>query len=298
MEKDKKDELPQLQWFPGHMKKAERLIRENLKLVDVAVELLDARIPAGSQNPLLSEIIGDKPRLVVLNKSDLADPKVTKEWLAYFKAQGAAAVAVDATKGSGLKELTRRIEELARPKTEKLVRSGARARAARCMILGIPNVGKSSLINRLAGSARTKTENRPGVTRAKQWIKIGRSLELLDMPGVLWPKFEDPQVGLHLAFTGAINDDIYDREEVAALLLTTLRRDYGASLAARFSLNLDDFSTGVELLEAIGRKRGALIKGGMVDMEKATVAVLAEFRAGKLGRVTLERPKQGGEEDA
>ena len=288
MEEKEKDGLPNLQWFPGHMKKAQRLIEENLKLVDVALELLDARIPYSSANPMLAEIIKDKPRLVALNKSDLADPIMTKAWLAYFREQGMAAVSIDSLNGKGMKQLVKLAEDLARPKTEKLVAKGGKARAARCMILGIPNVGKSSLINRLAGSVKAKAADKPGVTRAKQWIKLGSNLDLLDMPGILWPKFEDMTVGLKLAFTGAINDDIYDREKVTALLLETMRRDHPERLVERFKFKDELPETGLELLDAVGRKRGCLVKGGVVDLEKAQNIVLNEFRAGKLGLVTLD----------
>ena len=288
MEELTKDDLPNLQWFPGHMKKAQRLIEENLKLVDIIIELLDARIPYSSANPMLAEIIKDKPRLVALNKSDLADPAMTKAWLAYFKGQGMAAVSIDSLNGKGMKQLVKLAEDLARPKTEKLVAKGGKARAARCMILGIPNVGKSSLINRLAGSVKAKAADKPGVTRAKQWIKLGSNLDLLDMPGILWPKFEDMTVGLKLAFTGAINDDIYDREKVTALLLESLRRDHPERLTERFKFKGELPETGLELLEVVGRKRGCLVKGGVVDLEKAVNIVLTEFRSGKLGPVTLD----------
>lgn len=288
MEELTKDDLPNLQWFPGHMKKAQRLIEENLKLVDIIIELLDARIPYSSANPMLAEIIKDKPRLVALNKSDLADPAMTKAWLAYFKGQGMAAVSIDSLNGKGMKQLVKLAEDLARPKTEKLVAKGGKARAARCMILGIPNVGKSSLINRLAGSVKAKAADKPGVTRAKQWIKLGSNLDLLDMPGILWPKFEDMTVGLKLAFTGAINDDIYDREKVTALLLESLRRDHPERLTERFKFKGELPETGLELLDAVGRKRGCLVKGGVVDLEKAVNIVLTEFRSGKLGPVTLD----------
>ncbi|MBR6710495.1 MAG: ribosome biogenesis GTPase YlqF, partial [Selenomonadaceae bacterium] len=236
IDKNEKKDLPSLQWFPGHMKKAQRLIEENLKLVDVAAELLDARIPVSSANPMLQEILAGKPRVVVLGKSDLADPAMTKAWIRHYRAQGIPAVAVDAVQGKGTKQLVKLIEELARPKTEKLVSQGARPRAARVMILGIPNVGKSSLINRLAGAARTKTEDKPGVTRAKQWIRLGKNLELLDTPGILWPKFEDPLVGLKLAFTGAIKDEIYDLEQVSCLLLEALAVQHPEHLKERFKL--------------------------------------------------------------
>ena len=292
MDKEERNDLPGIQWFPGHMKKAQRLIEENLKLVDVVIELLDARIPASSANPMLAEIIKDKPRLIALNKSDLADPVSTKRWLAYFRSQGIPAVVIDSVKGRGMKQLVAKAEELARPKTDRFVKAGGRPRAARCMILGIPNVGKSSLINRLAGAVKAKAADKPGVTRAKQWIKIGAALDLLDTPGILWPKFEDQTVGLKLAFTGAINDEIYDREQVTALLLSVMRRDYPERLQERFKFKGEMPEDGLALLEAIGRKRGCLVKGGVVDLEKAQNIVLTEFRSGKLGLVTLDEVPQ------
>ena len=288
IDNEAKKDLPGIQWFPGHMKKAQRLIEENLKLVDVVIELLDARIPASSANPMLADIIKDKPRMIALNKSDLADAATTKKWLDYFKTRGIAAVAIDSVKGKGMKQLVKAAEDLARPKTDKFVSKGARPREARCMILGIPNVGKSSLINRLAGAAKAKTADKPGVTRAKQWIKIGSNLDLLDTPGILWPKFEDQTVGLKLAFTGAINDDIYDRQQVTVLLLDVLCRDYPERVIERFKFKTELPGSGLELLEAIGRKRGCLVKGGMIDLEKAQNIVLNEFRAGKLGNVSLD----------
>lgn len=297
MKNTEKTSTPLIQWFPGHMKKAQRLIEENLKLVDVVIELLDARIPSASANPMIAEIIKNKPRMIALNKADLADSASTKKWLAYFKAHNVPAVAIDANHGKGMKQLVAAAEELARPKTEKFVAKGARPRAARCMILGIPNVGKSSLINRLAGAVKAKTADKPGVTRAKQWIKIGSNLDLLDTPGVLWPKFEDQTVGLKLAFTGAINDDIYDREQVVVLLLDIMRRDYPERLTERFKLK-EMPDTGYELLETIGKKRGCLLKGGIVDTEKAQNIVLTEFRSGKLGLISLDSvPLANAEED-
>ena len=280
-------DIPSLQWYPGHMRKAERLVKENLKLVDVVVELLDARIPLSSANPVLREIVGGKPRLIVLNKADLADETATRAWVKYFAAQGIAAIPVDAVQGRGVKELVQAIAKCAKPKTDKLVQHGAKARAARCMILGIPNVGKSSLINRLSGGSKTKVENRPGVTRAKQWIRLGAQLELLDMPGILWPKFEDQQAALHLAFTGAINDNVYDVASVVLLLLDTLRRAYPSALIERYRLE-GALPSGIDLLEEIGRKRGCLRAGGKIDYEKAEQIVLTDFRSGRLGRVTLD----------
>ena len=287
MENNNIIDIPILQWYPGHMRKAERLVKENLKLVDVVVELLDARIPLSSANPVLREIVGDKPRVIVLNKADLADEAATRAWVKYFAEQELVAVPVDAVKGRGIKELVQAIAKCAKPKTDKLVQHGAKARAARCMILGIPNVGKSSLINRLSGGTKTKVENRPGVTRAKQWIRLGAQLELLDMPGILWPKFENRQAALHLAFTGAINDNVYDVASVVLLLLNTLREESPADLVARYRLE-GDLPSGTELLEEIGRRRGCLRAGGKIDYEKAEQIVLTDFRSGRLGRVTLD----------
>ena len=287
MENNNIIDIPSLQWYPGHMRKAERLVKENLKLVDVVVELLDARIPLSSANPVLREIVDDKPRVIVLNKADLADEAATRAWVKYFAEQELVAVPVDAVKGRGVKELVQAITKCAKPKTDKLVQHGAKARAARCMILGIPNVGKSSLINRLSGGSKTKVENRPGVTRAKQWIRLGAQLELLDMPGILWPKFEDQQAALHLAFTGAINDNVYDVASVVLLLLDTLRIAYPSALIERYRLE-GELPSGVELLEEIGRKRGCLRAGGRIDDEKAQQIVLTDFRSGRLGHVTLD----------
>ena len=289
-ENDRKNDLPIIQWYPGHMKKARELVEENLKLVDVVVELLDARIPAASSNPMLREIIGDKPRVVALNKRDLADENMTRRWLEHFRAKKIPAVALDSVSGKGMKELLTLIEREAKYRTERLVSKGVAARKARVMILGIPNVGKSSLINRLAGAAKAKTADKPGVTRAKQWIRIGADVDLLDTPGILWPKFEDPRVGLKLAFTGAVNDEIYDLESVAHLLLATLRRDHQERLQERFKFKEALPETTEGLMDAIGRKRGCLLKGGRIDFEKVQHSLLAEFRMGKFGKISLDVP--------
>ena len=289
-ENDRKNDLPIIQWYPGHMKKARELVEENLKLVDVVVELLDARIPAASSNPMLREIIGDKPRVVALNKRDLADENMTRRWLEHFRAKKIPAVALDSVSGKGMKELLTLIEREAKYRTERLVSKGVAARKARVMILGIPNVGKSSLINRLAGAAKAKTADKPGVTRAKQWIRIGTDVDLLDTPGILWPKFEDPRVGLKLAFTGAVNDEIYDLESVAHLLLATLRRDHQERLQERFKFKEALPETTEGLMDAIGRKRGCLLKGGRIDFEKVQHILLAEFRMGKFGKISLDVP--------
>ncbi len=290
MENDRKNDLPIIQWYPGHMKKARELVEENLKLVDVVVELLDARIPAASANPMLREIVGDKPRIVALNKKDLADEKMTKRWLAYFRAQKLPTAALDSVTGKGMKELLALIEKAAKYRTERLVSKGVAARKARVMILGIPNVGKSSLINRLAGAAKAKTADKPGVTRAKQWIRIGADVDLLDTPGILWPKFEDPAVGLKLAFTGAVNDEIYDLENVAHLLLAALRRDHPERLRERFKFKEMLPASTEELMEAVGRKRGCLLKGGRINFEKVQHILLSEFRMGKFGKISFEAP--------
>lgn len=290
--------LPTVQWFPGHMTKARKIITDNLKLVDVVIELLDARIPYSSANPMLKEIIADKPRVIALNKADLADPAITRQWIASFKAHGIKAVSVDAMTGKGTKQLVAITEELARYKTDKLLSKGAiKPRAARVMIIGIPNVGKSSLINRLAGAARTKTADKPGVTRAKQWIRIGKNLELLDTPGILWPKFEDMTVGLKLSFTGAINDEAVDREQVVGVFLETMGKLYPQRLRERYKLDGELPAEPMDLLELIGRKRGCLLKGGIIDTEKAQRIVFTDFRSGKLGLVSLDVPEKTAESE-
>ena len=284
--------LPTVQWFPGHMTKARKIITENLKLVDAVIELLDARIPYSSANPMLQEIISGKPRVVALNKADLADPVITRKWVDYFTQQGIKAVSIDSMTGKGTKQLVQAVEDMAREKTEKLLSRGViKPRAARVMILGIPNVGKSSLINRLAGAVKAKAADKPGVTRAKQWIRIGKNLELLDTPGILWPKFEDMTVGLKLAFTGAINDEAIDREQVVAVFLETMAKLYPERLRERYKLIDELPEQPMELLKLVGRKRGCLVKGGAVDLDKAQRIVFTDFRSGKLGVVSLDVPE-------
>ena len=284
--------LPTVQWFPGHMTKARKIITENLKLVDAVIELLDARIPYSSANPMLQEIISGKPRVVALNKADLADPVITRKWVDYFTQQGIKAVSIDSMTGKGTKQLVQAVEDMAREKTEKLLSRGViKPRAARVMILGIPNVGKSSLINRLAGAVKAKAADKPGVTRAKQWIRIGKNLELLDTPGILWPKFEDMTVGLKLAFTGAINDEAIDRDQVVAVFLETMAKLYPERLRERYKLIDELPEQPMELLEMVGRKRGCLVKGGAVDLDKAQRIVFTDFRSGKLGVVSLDVPE-------
>jgi ribosome biogenesis GTPase A len=291
MAKEENIEKVIVQWYPGHMAKAHRMIKGNLKLVDVVVELLDARIPYSSANPMIAEVAQGKKRLIALNKSDLADEKITREWINKFKAEGLAVVTIDALTGKGMKNLTKAIEEQAKEKIARLAAKGLKTQNVRAMILGIPNVGKSSLINRLRGAAIAKTADKPGVTRNKQWIKVSRELDLLDTPGVLWPKFEDERVGLHLAFTGAINDEIYDTEKVMREFLRFMLAEYPDRLKERYKLAAEDVLLGAdEVLEKIGAKRGCLRSGGVVDQEAARRIVLNEFRGGKLGKITLDKP--------
>lgn len=280
--------LPPLQWFPGHMKKTEHLIRENLSAVDLVIEIIDARIPLSSRNPMFTEMFADKTRLTVFTKPDLANPKETERWLNYFRANINPAVAVDAVQGTGIKNLVALTKSLTQAKTHKLAKHGAKPRAARAMIVGIPNVGKSSLINKLAGVNHTRTENRPGVTRAKQWIKIDDGLQLLDTPGILYPKFEDQNVAVKLAWAYAISDEIYDIEPVVCKLLETLAEKIPADLCQRFKITEPLPNEGHELLNVIGVKRGCIRRGGILDVERAAKLILTEFRAGKLGRITLD----------
>jgi len=280
-----------INWFPGHMTKALRMMRANLKLVDVVIELLDARIPVSSANPVMNELLEGKPRVIALNKADLADPEWTKQWIKTFHDQGLQVVALDSMTGKGTKALVSQVEQLGNAKARKLVDRGVNPRAVRAMILGIPNVGKSSLINKLNGVHVANAANKPGVTRGKQWIKIGRNLELLDTPGVLWPKFEDPVVGFRLAITGAIKDDIYDIEKVMVHMLTLLREQYSQRLIERYKLTLPLPEDATALLELIGRRRGCLRSGGIVDYEKTRRLILKEFRDTKLGTFTLDRPE-------
>jgi len=281
-------QTPSIQWFPGHMAKTRRVMKESLGLVDIVVELRDARIPKSSRNPEIEKIIGDKPRLVVFNKADIADPAVTKQWQEYYKSHGVRTLALDCRSGRGLKELVPAVREVLAKRKAK----GMQSRPIRMMIVGVPNVGKSSLINRLAGSKRVKVEDRPGVTRGKQWVRLESGIELLDMPGVLWPKFDDKQVGERLAYTGAIKDDVYDMEWVAMRFLDLLRSRYPKLLQERFKVTEQEYE-GLEpfdLLELVGKKRGMMLSGGVVNTERAAITVLDEFRSGKIGRISLERP--------
>lgn len=280
-----------IQWFPGHMTKTRRMIAANLSLVDAVVEILDARIPMSSRNPDMNSMVNNKPRLFILNKADMADPKMTDKWIAYFKKQGIAAIAMDCKSGKGVKNFKGAIEQLLSELLERRKNAGMIGTPIRLMIVGIPNVGKSSFINRMAQSKRVKVEDRPGVTRTKQWVKIGSNMELLDMPGVLWPKFDDQEVAKRLAFTGAINDDVVDIEMLAMLLLEYLAKNYPDTLETRYKMTEFNEMGGIELLETMGRKRGMLISGGEVNIERAAITLIDEYRSGRLGRMTLESPE-------
>ena len=286
-------EMKQIQWFPGHMAKTRRLIAANLKLVDAVVEIVDARAPLSSRNPEMDSLTKGKPRIILLNKSDLADDKATQKWINYFRSIGAEAMAVDCKSGKGVKNLIPNVKKTVLSELmDKREKSGMTGASVRLMIVGIPNVGKSSLINRLAGGKRAKVEDRPGVTRTKQWVKLEESAELLDMPGVLWPKFEDQSAAVRLAFTGAISDDILDIETLAMKLLSYLAENYPQSLKERYKIEFSENDKGIDLLEKVGRKRGMMISGGEINTERAAITVIDEFRSGKLGRITLELPPE------
>ena len=285
------NEAPSIQWFPGHMAKTRRMITANLKMVDAVVEITDARIPQSSRNPDLNKLISGKPRVVLLNKCDEADDKTTEKWLSFYKSQGIYAMAADCRSGKGLKNFVPMIKEVLKDLLERRKAKGIIGAPLHLMIVGIPNVGKSSFINRMAKSKKTKVEDRPGVTREKQWVKIDEEIELLDMPGVLWPKFEDKLVGEKLAFTGAVKDDILDIELLASRLLSFLcENSYKENVISRYNIEISDEDDGYEILQKVGRKRGMLISGGEVNTERAAITVLDEFRSGKLGKITLEEP--------
>ena len=281
--------MSNINWYPGHMVKAKRMVRDHLKLVDVVLELLDARLPHASRNPDIAALIGDKPHLIILNKADLADPVVTRAWQETLKGEGRAVLPVAATGTEGMRALPQVATALAQPALDKWRARGRLPRATRLMMVGIPNVGKSTLINSLAGKGNLKVADRPGVTRQQQWVRIRSDLDLLDMPGILMPRLGDDQVGIRLAASGAISDAVYDMEEVSRVLALMLREGYPQLLKSRYQLEeLPD--DGWELLEAIGRRRGALVHGGKVDFQRTAQQFIDEFRGGKIGRISLERP--------
>lgn len=277
-----------IQWYPGHMTKAKRMMQEDIKLIDLVIELVDARLPLSSRNPDIDTLAGNKSRLILLNKADLADERVNTLWSEYFKEKGFFVVKLDARSGSGMKAINSIIQEACKEKIERDRKRGILNRPVRAMVVGIPNVGKSTFINSYAKKACAKTGNKPGVTKGKQWIKLGKGLELLDTPGILWPKFEDQQIGLRLAISGSINDDILNISELSLELIKLLQKDYAGKLKERYEV--DEEKKPIDILEAIAIKRGCLKKGELVDIDKAANIIIDEFRAGKLGRISLEQP--------
>lgn len=276
------------QWYPGHMTKAKRMMQENVKLIDLIIELVDARVPLSSRNPDIDDIGKNKSRIVLLNKSDLADPVQNKKWTEYFEKSGAYVLEINSKSGAGVKNVQGLVREACREKIERDRKRGIVNRPVRAMVVGIPNVGKSTFINAFAGRACTRTGNKPGVTKGKQWIRIQRDLELLDTPGILWPKFEDQAVGLKLAIIGSINDDIIIMDELACGLIKLLRLDYPQAIKERYSFEPE--GTEADVLSGIAESRKCYLKGEQLDLNKAAALLIEDFRSGKLGRITLERP--------
>lgn len=281
-------QVDNLSWFPGHMTKTRRMITAEIKNMDAVCEILDARIPLSSRNPDVDELTAGKPRLVVLNRVDQADPGETRRWAAYFRGKGYAVLEANAKGGAGTAQFAAAVRELLRDKLAAWADRGQVGRTVRIMVLGIPNVGKSTFINKVAHRKTARAEDRPGVTRSKQWVPVDSTLELLDTPGILWPRFDDPEVGKHLAFTGAIKDDVVDMEELACCLMDYLSRRYAPVLAERYKIEVEPEDSGYDLLEKAGRKRGFLMRGAQVDTQRMARVLLDEFRGGKLGRFTLE----------
>lgn len=280
-----------IQWYPGHMTKTRRQIEADLKQVDAVCEIVDARIPMSSRNPDIDAICGSKPRIIVLNRMDLADPNATKKWSAYFKSKGMAVLTTDCKTRKGIADFTPAVRIACAEKLERDARRGMN-RPLRVMVVGIPNVGKSTLINQISGRKGAKAENRPGVTRGKQWVTVDSELQLLDTPGILWPKFEDPEVGMMLAYTGAVKEGVIDIEELACRLMELLHKFYPQTLLERYKVDAPEGTPGWELVEMAGRKRGYLISGGEVHTERMSKVLLDEFRGGKLGKFTLEMPEE------
>ena len=279
-----------IQWYPGHMTKTRRQIQADLKLVDLVAEVIDARIPVSSRNPDLDELVGEKPRLIVLNRADQADPAGTRAWCAWFRERGWAVLETNARDGKGVNQFSITIKNAMKEKLEQWKAKGMVGRPIRVMVVGVPNVGKSTFINQVAKRKSAKAGNRPGVTRGRQWVSVDAGLDLLDTPGILWPKFEDEATGLHLAFTGAVKDEVMDAETLACRLLELLAARYPNALEQRYQIPADLSGQGWELLEACGRKRGFLISGGEVDTERMAKVLRDEYRSGTLGNITLELP--------
>lgn len=279
-----------IQWFPGHMTKAKRMMESQIKLVDVVVEMLDARIPRSSTNPMLQDILGSKPKVIALNKLDMADKAQTDLWVEKIKNSGLPVCKLDCATGKGVKQLISAIQIAAKPVIDKWLKKGVRNRPVRVMIVGIPNVGKSTLINRLVGKNKVMAADRPGVTRGQQWVTIAKGLELLDTPGVLWPKFEDPSVGFALAATGAIKEDVFDRESAVELLIDFLLKNYSQELATKYAVSLEEGDDVNAVMAKIATSRGCLKAGGLLDIDKVVQLVLRDFRAGRIGRFTIDKP--------
>lgn len=292
MEQNLSDQKMNIQWYPGHMTKTRRMMEENLKLVDAVCEILDARIPISSRNPDIDAVCGTKPRLVILNRIDMADPAMVKKWAEYFKSRGMAVLLTDCKNRKGINGFVPAVRQLLSEKLKRYAEKGQVGRPLKIMVVGIPNVGKSTFINQIAGRKGARAENRPGVTRGKQWVTVDTGLLLLDTPGILWPRFEDPEVGIRLAYTGAVKDDILDIETLAYHLMEMLWKRYPDAVRARYKIELPEDADGTALLEAAGRKRGFLISGGEIDMERMSKVLLEEYRSCKLGRFTLESPEQ------
>lgn len=281
-----------IQWYPGHMTKAKRMMQENMKLIDLIIEIVDARLPVSSRNPEIDDIVGNKPRLMLLNKADIADSSLNREWEKYFAKKGITAYAVSSTSGKNFNFVFDKCKELLSDKIEREKQKGIVNRAIKIMICGVPNVGKSSFINKLSGRKSAITGDRPGVTKGKQWIRLKNGFELLDTPGILWPKFDDEQVGLKLAYTGAIKDEIIDTEELACNLLEYLRDNYPETLEKRYKMENFSQMQGYELLMYLGKKRGFVVSGGEINTERAAGILLDEFRGAVLGNITLEKPSE------
>lgn len=279
-----------VQWFPGHMAKTRRLIKESLSMVDAVTEILDARIPLASRNPEIEEITMGKPKIILLNKCDVADERITAQWIKYFRSCGYEALAVDCRTGKGLNKYNDIIRKILADKIQANIDKGMPGKMLRVMVVGIPNTGKSSFINKMAGRVRAKVADKPGVTKSNQWFNIGNGIELLDTPGVLWPKFDDPEVGDKLAFIGSVKDTVLDIETMAVRLIDSLRKGYPQMLSQRYKISGFENLESWKILEMIGRKRGMLISGGEVNTERASVMLLDEYRAGKLGRISMEFP--------
>jgi len=280
-----------IQWYPGHMTKTRRQMEADLKQVDAVCEIVDARIPISSRNPDIDSICGNKPRIMILNRMDLADPDATKRWTEYFRSKDMAVVATDCKSRKGINGFEPAVRSVLKEKIQRNAAKGM-SKALRVMVVGIPNVGKSTLINQISGRKGAKAENRPGVTRGKQWVTVDNGLLLLDTPGILWPKFEDPEVGLMLAYTGAVKEGVIDLEELACRLIKLLHLRYPASLKDRYGIEADESVPGYELLEMAGRKRGFLVSGGEINTERMAKVLIDEYRSGKLGRFTLESPEE------